>query len=267
MSGKERADPARRARITWLGHSTVLVELDGTRLLTDPVLRDRVAHLRRTKPADAGMLYALDGVLVSHLHYDHLDYPSLERLGRSVPVVVPRGAGRLLRRRRFEQVVEVETGEEVRLGDLVVRATHADHEGGRGFLGTEVAALGYLIRGSHQIYFAGDTDLFEGMATLAPRLDLVLLPIWGWGPSLGPGHLDPRRAAEALRLLQPLLAVPIHWGTYAPLGFGRLQTAMLTDPVTEFRRHAAELAPEVEVRVLDLGGTLHLDAITGGYPS
>ncbi|MCD6053258.1 MAG: hypothetical protein K0Q96_450 [Rubrobacteraceae bacterium] len=267
MSGKERADPARRARITWLGHSTVLVELDGTRLLTDPVLRDRVAHLRRTKPADAGMLYALDGVLVSHLHYDHLDYPSLERLGRSVPVVVPRGAGRLLRRRRFEQVVEVETGEEVRLGDLVVRATHADHEGGRGFLGTEVAALGYLIRGSHQIYFAGDTDLFEGMATLAPRLDLVLLPIWGWGPSLGPGHLDPRRAAEALRLLQPLLAVPIHWGTYAPLGFGRLQTAMLTDPVTEFRRHAAELAPEVEVRVLDLGGTLHLDAIAGGYPS
>lgn len=267
VSGKERADPARRARITWLGHSTVLVELDGTRLLTDPVLRDRVAHLRRTKPADAGMLYALDGVLVSYLHYDHLDYPSLERLGRSVPVVVPRGAGRLLRRRRFEQVVEVETGEEVRLGDLVVRATHADHEGGRGFLGTEVAALGYLIRGSHQIYFAGDTDLFEGMATLAPRLDLVLLPIWGWGPSLGPGHLDPRRAAEALRLLQPLLAVPIHWGTYAPLGFGRLQTAMLTDPVTEFRRHAAELAPEVEVRVLDLGGTLHLDAIAGGYPS
>ena len=267
MSGKERADPARRARITWLGHSTVLVELDGTRLLTDPVLRDRVAHLRRTKPADAWMLYALDGVLVSHLHYDHLDYPSLERIGRSVPVVVPRGAGRLLRRRRFEQVVEVETGEEVRLGDLVVRATHADHEGGRGFLGTEVAALGYLIRGSHQIYFAGDTDLFEGMATLAPRLDLVLLPIWGWGPSLGPGHLDPRRAAEALRLLQPLLAVPIHWGTYAPLGFGRLQTAMLTDPVTEFRRHAAELAPEVEVRVLDLGGTLHLDAIAGGYPS
>jgi L-ascorbate metabolism protein UlaG (beta-lactamase superfamily) len=105
---KESAGIARQARITWLGHSTVLVELDGTRLLTDPVLRDRVAHLRRTGPADAGMLFTLDGVLVSHLHYDHLDYPSLERLSRSVPVVVPRGAGRLLRRRRFEQVVEVE---------------------------------------------------------------------------------------------------------------------------------------------------------------
>ena len=264
---KESAGPERPARITWLGHSTVLVELDGTRVLTDPVLRDRMAHLRRTKPADAGMLYALDGILVSHLHYDHLDFSSLERLGRSVPVVVPRGAGRLLRRRRFEQVVEVETGEEVRIGGLIVRATHADHEGGRGFLGTEVAALGYLIRGSHQIYFAGDTDLFKGMATLAADLNIALVPIWGWGPSLGPGHLDPRRAAEALRLLRPRLAVPIHWGTYAPLGFGRLQTAMLTDPVTEFRRHAAELAPEVEVHVLDLGGTLHLDAIAGGYPS
>ena len=73
--------------------------------------------------------------------------------------------------------------------------------------------MGYLIRGSHQIYFAGDTDLFEGMATLAPDLEIALVPIWGWGPSLGPGHLDPRRAAEALRLLQPLLAVPIHWET------------------------------------------------------
>jgi L-ascorbate metabolism protein UlaG (beta-lactamase superfamily) len=184
-----------------------------------------------------------------------------------LPVVVPRGAGRLLRRRHFEQVLEVETGEEVRIGGLVVRATHADHEGGRGFLGTEVAALGYLMRGSHQIYFAGDTDLFEGMATLAPCLDIALVPIWGWGPSLGPGHLDPRRAAEALRLLRPLLAVPIHWGTYAPLGFGRLQTALLTDPVTEFRRLAAELAPEVKVHVLGPGGTLHLDEITGGYPS
>jgi L-ascorbate metabolism protein UlaG (beta-lactamase superfamily) len=264
---KEPADPAHTARITWLGHSTVLVELDGTRVLTDPVLRNRVAHLRRTKPADTGQLRALDGILLSHLHYDHLDFPSLERLGRSVPVVVPRGAGRLLRRRRFVQVVEVETGEEVRIGDLVVRATHAEHEGGRGFLGTEVAALGYLIHGSHRIYFAGDTDLFEGMATLSAGLDVALVPIWGWGPSLGPGHLDPRRAAEALRLLRPRLAVPIHWGTYAPLGFERLQTAMLPDPVTEFRRHAAELAPEVEVRVLDLGGTLHLDAIGGGYPS
>ena len=252
---EEAADPA---RITWLGHSTVLVELDGTRVLTDPVLRDRVAHLRRTKPADAGMLHSLDGILISHLHYDHLDFPSLERLGRSVPIVVPRGASGLLLRRGFEQVVEVETGEEVQLEDLVVRATRADHEGGRGLLGTEVAALGYLIRGSRQIYFAGDTDLFEGMATLAPGLDIALVPIWGWGPSLGPGHLDPRRAAEALRLLRPRLAVPIHWGTYYPLWPGSSRPAFLTSAIHEFRRYAEELAPSVELHVLPIGGSVEI---------
>jgi L-ascorbate metabolism protein UlaG (beta-lactamase superfamily) len=105
---KEPADPACPARITWLGHSTVLVELDGVRLLTDPMLCDRVTHLRRTTPADAGMLHALDGILVSHLHYDYLDLPSLELPGQSTPLVVPRGAATLLRRCRFERVIEVD---------------------------------------------------------------------------------------------------------------------------------------------------------------
>jgi L-ascorbate metabolism protein UlaG (beta-lactamase superfamily) len=251
-------EPADPARITWLGHSTVLVELDGARLLTDPVLRNRVAHLRRTTPADAGILHALDAILVSHLHYDHLDLPSLELLDRSTPVVVPRGAGRLLRRRHFEQVIEVDTGGEVRIGSIAVCATPADHEGGRGLVGREIPALGYLIRGSRLIYFAGDTDLFEGMATLAPGLDIALVPIWGWGPSLGPGHLDPRCAAEALRLLRPRLAMPIHWGTYYPLRLGRSRPAFLTSAIQEFRRYAVELAPSVELRVLPIGGSVEL---------
>jgi L-ascorbate metabolism protein UlaG (beta-lactamase superfamily) len=204
------------------------------------------------------MLHALDGILISHLHHDHLDLPSLKYLGRSIRVVVPRGAGKLLRRRRFERVVEVDTGEEVRIGGPVVRANHANHQGGRGFLGTEAAALGYLICGSRRIYFAGDTDLFEGMATLAPGLDIALVPIWGWGPSLGPGHLDPRRAAEALRLLRPRLAVPIHWGTYYPLQPGRSRPAFLTESVDEFRRYAAELAPSVELHVLPMGGSVEI---------
>jgi L-ascorbate metabolism protein UlaG (beta-lactamase superfamily) len=121
-----------------------------------------------------------------------------------------------------------------------------------------VAALGYLIRGSRQIYFAGDTDLFEGMATLAPRLDIALVPIWGWGPSLGPGHLDPRRAAEALRLLRPRLAVPIHWGTYYPLWPGRSRSAFLTSAIHEFQRYAEELAPSVELHVLPIGGSVEI---------
>ena len=195
--------PAGNRRVSWLGHATVLVDLDGVRLLTDPVLRSRVMHLRRAWPADAAGLRGVDAALVSHVHFDHLDLPSLERLGRSLPLVVPRGAGGLLRKRRFEHVTEVEAGEEVRIGALTVTATEARHDADRGPLGIKAPSLGFVIRGARSVYFAGDTDLFPGMESIAADLDVALLPIAGWGAKVGPGHLDPRRAAEALRLLRP----------------------------------------------------------------
>jgi L-ascorbate metabolism protein UlaG (beta-lactamase superfamily) len=252
-------DPS--AHFTWVGHNTVLIDLDGVRLLTDPVLRNRVAHLRRQVPiADTTKYANVDIILVSHLHFDHLDLPSLERLGREVPLVVPRGGGRLLTRRGFRRVTEVEAGEEIRVGTSTVRATHAEHNGPRLPFGAKAPALGYIVTGSCRIYFAGDTELFEGIAEISQGLDIALIPIWGGRPSVASGHLDPRGAAEALQLLQPLLAVPIHWGTYAPLGLGRFQSAVLTDPVTPFRRQTAELAAEVEVHVLRPGETLRIEA-------
>jgi L-ascorbate metabolism protein UlaG (beta-lactamase superfamily) len=242
-------------RITWIGHSTVLVELDGVRLVTDPILRARVLHLRRTGPVDREALHGLDAALVSHAHYDHLDVPSLRRLGRSLPLVVPRGAARLLRRHGFEQVVELESGAETRIGSLTIRATHAEHGGRRGLFGVQAAAVGFHVSGSARVYFAGDTDIFDGMSSLAPNLDVALLPVAGWGSRLPPGHLDPLRAAEALRLLRPRVAVPIHWGTYRRLGLSR-DAATLREPAESFARLASELAPEVEVRVLPVGGAL-----------
>ena len=243
--------------VTWIGHSTVLIDLDGTRLLTDPVLLGRVAHLRRTSPLDLKPVSDIDAVLISHAHHDHLDPRSLVRLGHGQRIVVPSGARRLLRHRRFTQVEEVGAGDVVRVGTVVVRATYADHPGGRRRLfGPASSALGYLVVGSRRVYFAGDTDLFEGMADLSPDLDLALLPIWGWGPRVGPGHLDPMRAAQALTLLRPRLAVPIHWGTFVP-GWPRARPP-LDAPVRAFERHAAELAPDVQVRVLAQGRALDL---------
>jgi L-ascorbate metabolism protein UlaG (beta-lactamase superfamily) len=97
------------------------------------------------------------------------------------------------------------------------------------------------------------------MAELGDGLDVALVPIWGWGPSIGPGHLDPRRAAEALAVLRPRAAVPIHWGTYYPLtSKRRTPPAFLSAPAEEFERAAAELAPSVEIHVLPVGGTLSL---------
>ena len=240
-------------RLTWLGHSTVVVELDGMRLITDPVLRSRVLHLRRHGRADADALVALDVALVSHGHWDHLDLGSLDDLGRELPVIVPRGLGGLLRRRGFEHVVEVGVGEEVELGPLVVQSTFAEHSGSRRGLGTAAPPLGYVLTGSERVYFAGDTDLFPGMAALAP-LDVALLPVGGWGPRLPPGHLDPRRAAEALRLLRPRVAIPIHWGTFSPLRRRHHDSG----PADAFAREAHELCPEVEVRILELNQTVEL---------
>jgi L-ascorbate metabolism protein UlaG (beta-lactamase superfamily) len=203
---------------------------------------------RRTEapPLPAGV----DGVLVSHAHWDHLDYSTLRRLPRDTAVVVPRGLGRALRRRRFRDVRELSPGGRTEIGALAVEATHAEHAVGRWRGRSTDRAVGYIVRGSRSIYFAGDTDLFPGLAELGP-VDLALLPVAGWGPRLPPGHLDSRSAAEALALLRPEVAVPIHWGTYAS-GKGNLWESA----PEEFRIYAAEVAPDVEVRVLPVGGSI-----------
>jgi L-ascorbate metabolism protein UlaG (beta-lactamase superfamily) len=248
------------ATVRWIGHSTVLISLDGTRLLTDPLLRRFVTHLRRRVPLHPEALVPVDAVLLSHAHHDHLDFPSLRRVGRSTPVVAPAGLGPLLRRRGFRDVRELEPGAAHEIGSVRVEATVAAHDGARPPYPARAPALGYAVLGSRRLWFAGDTDLFPEMDGLVPDLDLALVPIWGWGPSLGRGkHMDPERAAESLTLLRPRVAVPIHWGTYHPLHLGlREAPRYLREPVERFVRAAADAAPNVEVRVLRPGETLSL---------
>jgi L-ascorbate metabolism protein UlaG (beta-lactamase superfamily) len=242
--------------LTWLGHSTVVIDVDGTRLVTDPVLRRRVWHLRREAAVDLRLLGALDGILVSHAHFDHLDHASLRLLDRSLPVVAPSGVGGLLRRWGFVHVHEVVADDKLELGRLALRVTHADHESRRWPLTPRSASVGYVVKGSTSIYFAGDTDLFEGMADIGP-VDVAAVPVSGWGSRLPSGHLDATRAAAALRLLQPRIAVPIHWGTFrTPFG-----PAFDDRPAKELVRAAAEVAPAVDVRILRIGETMALEAV------
>lgn len=237
--------------VRYIGHGTVLIELDGVRLLTDPLLRRRVAHLRRAVPLDDEPP-ATDAVLISHGHYDHLDLPSLRLLERATPVVVPKS---LAPRVAGFEALGVEEGDEVQFGPVSVRATHAEHEGGRPPFG-DGPALGFAILGTKRIFFAGDTDLFDGMHGLVADLDLALIPIWGWGATLGRGkHLDPESAAEAVRRLAPQIAVPIHWGTYRPL-HRRATAHFLSEPAEAFVRAAAAVAPDVEIRVVRPGQEL-----------
>src|SRR5262249_29903722 len=153
--------------------SCAAIRLDGLVIITDPVLRSRVAHLRRKEAVAQRDVDGAGVILVSHTHHDHLDLPSLDRLARAAQVLLPTGAGGLLRRRGFRFVREVAAGDEVDVGAVRVRVTHAEH--GSGFrVGTgKTQPVGYVVSGTRTVYFAGDTDLFPGMGELG-RIDVAL---------------------------------------------------------------------------------------------
>ena len=247
---------AEDARIVFVGHSTVVIEIDGIRLLTDPLLRRQVAHLRRESRVDLAAIGAVDAILVSHAHRDHLDFPSLGVLASDTLVVVPRGLGKLLGRHGHSNVTEVDVGDMLTIGGVEIRALPAVHDGRRApFSRLERPTLGYAVLGGRRVYFAGDTDLFDDMEGLVEELDVALIPIWGWGPTLGRGaHLDPATAARAIALLRPRIAIPIHWGTYAPVQHTMRGTpGFLSAPPVAFTEEVARVAPATEVRVLRPG--------------
>ncbi len=213
---------------------------------------------RHGRPVDPAVHEPLDAVLISHAHRDHLDLPSLRRLDRRARLIVAPGLASIVGKLGFAEVVELAPGQGTRIGELTVTATHAAHARGRGPFGSGTETVGFLVEGQgRRVYFAGDTDLFGLMSELAP-LDLALLPVWGWGPRLSRGHLDPKRAAQALELLRPGVAVPIHWGTLYPLGRRGLRSLALHEPPRLFAQHAARETPEVEVRIVEPGGSTEL---------
>ena len=246
-------------RITYIGHATTLIEIDGRRLITDPVFRSRILHLSRSAgKIDPDWYAGIDKVLVTHAHWDHLNIRSLRRVGGDPTIIVPPGVDRLVLKNGFKNFRTLEVGECTSIGEIDITAVHADHGGGRlRFLGDETA-VGFLIEGSHSVYFAGDTDLFPEMDTLHDSLDVALLPVWGWGPTLGTGHMDPWQAAEAAALLKPKIAIPIHWGTFFPIGLRWLMPRFLRFPPLVFEREVQKIAPEVDVRILNPGDRIRL---------
>jgi L-ascorbate metabolism protein UlaG (beta-lactamase superfamily) len=256
--------------LRFLGHSTVRVELGGRVVLTDPVLTRRVGGLTRVVDLpDPAHHSGVDLVLLSHLHGDHLHLPSLRMLGGRTGggprVVVPRGAGEWLRSKGIDDVVELGIGEVLRDGDLRVTAlpaAHSGHRWGPRFThGPQAPAVGHLLEADDgRVYVAGDTDLHPVMDTLGD-LDVALLPVWGWGPTLGPGHLDPDRAAHAVERLRPRLAVPVHWGTLAlpglvraPGGAGARMRRLLVEPPRQFASAVAADGGPTRVAVVEPGG-------------
>jgi L-ascorbate metabolism protein UlaG (beta-lactamase superfamily) len=241
-------------KIDYLGHATVILDFNGIRVITDPVFRRRIFHLTRTAPLPESVIYQnIDIVLVSHLHYDHLDIQSIRSLGEGALVCVPKGAGKILLRNGISNVRELVIGEEFSIGGLTIRTTYARHKNSRHPMGMQAECMGYVIGSDIIIYFPGDTQIFPEMAAISDRIDVAFLPVWGWGPHLGRMHMSPVQAAEALSFLKPKLAIPIHWGTYLPIGLAWLKPSFHSSPPLVFADSVKLNHSQVEVRILKPG--------------
>jgi L-ascorbate metabolism protein UlaG (beta-lactamase superfamily) len=253
-------------KVTWWGHATTTIELGGLRILTDPVLHTRLAHLRRVSgPNPDVRARQADAVLISHLHADHLHIPSLRELGRGVRIIAPRGTAGVLRSetRLLDQLEEIDVDGAVEVGGLRIRAVPAAHDGHRLPGSRHVApALGFVLATTaDSVWFAGDTGLFDAMSDIGP-VGTAIVPVGGWGPTLGPHHLDPAQGAEAVRRVGARDAVPVHYGTFWPVGLRRVHPPsyrrMFADPGARFAAALAQADPGSRAHVLGLGESIRL---------
>lgn len=223
--------PATGLRATWLGHSTVLIEIDGLRVLTDPVWGTRASPSRllgpkRFQPVPVSLraMPPLDLVVISHDHYDHLDYPTIHELAkRDVPFVTSLGVGAHLEAWgvRPERITELDWWESHNLPNtgLTVTGAPSQHFSGRGMKDRNATLWSSLVIRSerHAVFFSGDTGLTTEYQAIRERLgpfDLVMLEVGGLHPSWGDMHLGPENALKALALLGGGPFLPVHWGTF-----------------------------------------------------
>lgn len=206
--------------VTWWGHSFVTVDLPGATVVTDPIMTRRLFHLRRRSPAPPRAATRADVVLISHLHHDHLHVPSLRRFDPDVPLVVPRGAVAAVRALRARNTIEVSPGDRIEVAGVEIEVLEADHHDRRLKAPGSPAAppIGFrFTSGGGSVWYPGDTAMMD-FSTVA-AVDLALIPIGGWGPSLAEGHIDPPQAASAVQQVGARWTLPIHYGTFWPVGF------------------------------------------------
>lgn len=222
-------DPPAALAATWLGHASVLLEIDGQRVLCDPVWSERVSPTQVTGPRrlhplpiDPQALPELSAVVISHDHYDHLDLATVDHLVRTqrAPFLVPVGVGAHLRRWGVPEgrIVELDWGADHRVGDLTVSCVEARHFSGRSLRRNDTLWSSWVIAGpGHRVFFGGDTGYHSGFAEIGARFsgfDLTVLPIGAYSRYWPDIHMDPEQAWQAHGDLGGKLLLPIHWATF-----------------------------------------------------
>jgi L-ascorbate metabolism protein UlaG (beta-lactamase superfamily) len=241
------ASPPGELAITWLGHATVLIEMNGARALTDPVLRNHVAPLVRVGPIPA-LREPVDCALLSDLHRNHTDLPTLRGLARTGPLIVPPRARDWLVSKGITDVEELAPSRVVKIGGLTVTATRGRHDARRHPFGPSAEPVGYLLSSSLSVYFAADTAALPEMADLRGLVDVALLPMAESRPRMGHRRLDPEAAAAAVALINPSVVIPIQWGN---VSHGRVSAGRMGHVVAQFTAQARRYAPRARVCILD----------------
>ena len=253
--------------ITWLGHSTVVIDLDGVRLVSDPPPRPPRGILRRRGDTPERVAWrGADAVLLSHLHHDHAHLASLRRLP-GIPVITAPACAKWLSGKGIDDGAGLADGQWLAVGDdgrvrvRLVPAVHAH----RPMPHRPNDAHGHLIRSdSATLWVAGDTELYPEMADLAEMagapIDVAVVPVSGWAPRLSGGHMDHEEAARACDVVGARYAVPVHWGTlHVPAG-RHLPRGWMDRPGFAFARDVRWQAPDCEPVVLHPGASWTLDS-------
>ncbi len=243
-------------QIIYGGHSTVLINTGKAVILTDPNLSKRIWTLsRKSRPGlTQEQLGHVNLVLVSHGHYDHLDLPTVKRLKRTATVIVPHGLDGYFKRSGFRDVRVMSWWEQTTAHGTRIIAVPANHFKGRHPLVNSLYQ-GYVIDGARQIYFAGDTGLFDEIREIGEmfRLDLALLPVGAYKPwSVFGHHMTPEDSVKAMQYLKAKFMIPIHWGAF------RLSMEPLDEPIKRLKQSALQAGIEDKIFVLEPGQTLSL---------
>ena len=217
----------------FIGHSTVLVHLNGWKFLTDPLYLKRLFILNRHDPPGVPFqnLPPLDFILISHGHLDHMDLATLCLFPRLLPIVVPKKLEGYLARMGFQDVRPLRWGEQTLIGSLVIYALPVKHHYGRSLAETRSVPQSYLVRGTKGVFFAGDSALTEKFREIGKQfdIDLALLPIGNYRPQVFRSmHMSPEDALTAMERLRAKRMVPIHWGAF------RLSLESVEDPPQQF---------------------------------
>lgn len=242
-------------KVTYIGHSTLLIESGGIALLTDPVFAQNILFARRLAPLtnDPGRLPRLDAVLISHTHLDHFDITSFKYIDTKTPVIIPEGSFKTVSRNLTNPVVELGTWASYKISDgLTVNAVPARHSGLSPMPRPYSMALGYVIElDGRKIYFAGDTGYgghFKEIAS-AHAIDHAFLPIGSYSPSFFKRwHMDPVETVQAFIDLKAKKMSPIHWGTF------RLSLEKPDEPLAWLEKEAAERGIGDGLKIIQHGG-------------